>query len=252
MNRTVFRWLLGCACAAAWMHAQALPAAESILDRFVEVTGGKAAYEKHTSEVLVGKVTFAVMGLTGQLTRYSAAPNKEYSVVELGPLGKIETGVSGQVAWEKSAILGPRIKSGDEREQALRHSRFNSPLEWRKAYTRAETTGTDTVNGEECYKVVVTPASGKPETQFYSKKTGFLLKTTATASSPMGEMAVEVEISGYKDFGGVLYPTRSRQKGGGQAMEITITEVRLNEAVPGEYFELPADVKALVGQEARQ
>ena len=173
-------------------------------------------------------------------------------MVELGPLGKIETGISGEVAWEKSAILGPRIKSGDEREQALRHARFNSPLTWRTVYAKAETTGTDNVNGEECYKVLLTPASGKPETQFYSKKTGFLLKTTATASSPMGEMAVEVEVSGYKEFGGVLYPTHSRQKGGGQAMEITITEVRLNEAVPAEYFALPADVKALAGQDGRQ
>ena len=68
----------------------------------------------------------------------------------------------------------------------------------------------------------------------------------------MGEMAVEVEVSGYKEFGGVLYPTHSRQKGGGQAMEITITEVRLNEAVPAEYFALPADVKALPGQDGRQ
>lgn len=251
MKHTAFL-LFVAARTAALLQAQPLPSAESILDHFVEVTGGKAAYQKHTSEVLVGKVTFAVMGLTGELTRYSTAPNKEYSVVVLGPLGKIETGVSGEVAWEKSAILGPRIKSGDEREQAVRHARFNSPLTWRTAYAKAETTGTDNVNGEECYKVVLTPASGKPETQFYSKKTGFLLKTTATASSPMGDMAVEVEVSGYKNFGGVLYPTRSRQKGGGQAMEIAITEVRLDEAVPAELFELPADVKALAGQEARQ
>ena len=87
MTRTAFL-LFFTACTAALVQAQPLPSAESILDHFVEVTGGKAAYQKHTSEVLVGKVTFAVMGLSGQLTRYSAAPNKEYSVVELGPLAR--------------------------------------------------------------------------------------------------------------------------------------------------------------------
>ena len=69
------------------------------------------------------------------------------------------------------------------------------------------------MNGEDCYKVLLTPATGKPETQFYSKKSGLLLKTTATAVSPMGEVAVEVEVSDYKNFDGILLPTRSKSKG---------------------------------------
>ena len=41
------------------------------------------------------------------------------------------------------------------------------------------------------------------------------MKTAATAVSPMGEVAVEVEVSDYKNFDGILFPTRSRQKAGG-------------------------------------
>src|SRR6185295_11435104 len=135
-------------------------------------------------------------GLTGRLTRYSQEPDKEYSVVELGPIGKIESGMSGGVAWEKSAVLGPRLKSGDERGQAAREAQFRAPLEWRKIYAKAETSGMETVNAEECYKVLLTPVAGKPETRFYSRKSGLLLKAVATAASPMGEISVEVEISG--------------------------------------------------------
>src|ERR1700676_1600077 len=119
--------------------AQVLPKAETILDRYVEVTGGKAAYEKHTRETMTGTLSFPEQGLSGKLTRYAMAPDKEYSVVELGPIGKIESGFNNGVAWEKSAILGPRVKRGDEKDQAAREARFNAPVEWRKVFTKTET-----------------------------------------------------------------------------------------------------------------
>ena len=247
------RMLLGLAIvawAAACIQAQALPAAEVILDRFVEATGGKAAYQQHRTEILTGTISFPAQGLNGSLTRYAAAPDKEYSVVELGPIGKIESGVSAGIAWEKSTLLGARLKSGEEKSQAARQARFNAPLDWRAIYVKVETAGTETVRDEECYKVVLTPTAGKTESQFFSKKTGLLVKTIATAASPMGEIPVEVELSGYQQFGGVLYPTRSRQKAGGQDMEITITGVRLNEAIPDEYFQLPPEIRALLDKAA--
>ena len=226
--------------------AQPLPKAETILDHYVEVTGGKAAYEQHKTEVLRGTIAFPAQGLTGQLTRYSAAPDKEYSMVELGPIGKIESGVANGIAWEKSVILGPRLKEGDEKNQVVRESRFNAPLQWRNIYSKVETTGAETAEGEQCYKVVLTPATGKPETQFFSRKSGLLVKTRATAASPMGEVDVEVTVSDYKVFGGVLMPTRSKQKAGGQELEISVSRVGVNEAIPPDIFNPPADVQALI------
>ncbi len=232
--------------ASALSLAQPLPKAETILDHYVEVTGGKAAYEQHKTEVLSGTIVFPAQGLTGQLTRYSATPDKEYSMVELGPIGKIESGVANGIAWERSVILGPRLKDGDEKNQAMREGRFNAPLEWRKIFSKVETTGVETAEGEECYKVLLTPAAGKPETQFYSKKSGLLVKTTATAASPMGEISAEVTVSEYKNFGGVLMPTRSKQKAGGQELEVSVSNVGVNEALPPDIFNPPADVKALI------
>ena len=226
--------------------AQPLPKAETILDHYVEVTGGKAAYEQHKTEVLRGTIAFPAQGLTGQLTRYSAAPDKEYSMVELGPIGKIESGVANGIAWEKSVILGPRLKEGDEKDQVVRESRFNAPLQWRNIYSKVETTGAETAEGEQCYKVVLTPATGKPETQFFSTKSGLLVKTRATAASPMGEVDVEVTVSDYKAFGGVLMPTRSKQKAGGQELEISVSNVGVNETIPPNLFNPPADVQALI------
>jgi len=103
---TRFMRIIGAgALAGILAAAQSLPKAEIILDRYVEVTGGKAAYEKHTRQTMTGTISFPEQGLSGKLTRYAMAPDKEYSVVELGPLGKIESGFNNGVAWEKSVIL---------------------------------------------------------------------------------------------------------------------------------------------------
>ena len=250
LSKPALLMALAAACLTGRLTGQAppvaQPSAESILDRYVEVTGGKAAYAKHSSEIMMGTIAFPEQGLNGRLTRYAMAPDKEYSVVELGPIGKIESGVFDGIAWEKSAILGPRVKSGDEKDQAVREARFNAPVEWRNVFVKAEAAGREVIKGEECYKVTLTPATGKPENQFFSIKTGLLLKTTATALSPMGEVAVEVEVSDYKRFGGVLYPTLSKQKAGEQELDITVTSISLDEPVPAQFFELPADVKAVL------
>jgi hypothetical protein len=42
--------------------ADALPTGEAILDKYIEVTGGKAAYEKKISEVSTGVMEFTGKG----------------------------------------------------------------------------------------------------------------------------------------------------------------------------------------------
>jgi len=234
---------------AGLASAQPLPKGETILDSYVEVTGGKAAYQKHTSETMTGTISVPEMGLTGSLTRYAIAPDKEYSVLELGPLGKAESGFTRGVAWEKNAITGPRVKSGDEKAQAAREAQFNDAAEWRKVFPKTETTGSETVDGEDCYKVLLTPETGKPETRYYSKKSGLLLKTTATAVNPMGEQSVELEVSDYKDFDGVLYPTRSKSKMGPQQLIITITNMSFDQPFPAGAFDLPPEIKTLIDKQ---
>lgn len=226
----------------------ALPKAETILDRFIEVTGGKAAYENRKSEIATGTFELAAMGLKAPLTRYAAAPDKVYVVIEIEGIGKIEQGVSEGIAWEKSAMQGAHVKTGVEKAQSMREATFNSSLHWRTMFKTVETTGVETVNGEECYKVVLTPAEGKPETSFYSKKSGLLLKVIATIQSAMGELEAESTAANYKDFGGVLMATKMTEKVGPQEITMTIDSVKVNAEIPAEKFVVPADVKALASK----
>src|ERR1044071_8344064 len=100
--------------------ADPLPTGEAILDKYIAVTVGKAAYEKAATQGFTAVMEFTGKGVTANLTMYHAEPNKSYMVTEIQGIGKMEEGTDGDIVWERSAIKGPRIKSGEERAVSLR------------------------------------------------------------------------------------------------------------------------------------
>jgi len=248
MRRCALLILPGVLAFTALAADDPLPKAETILDRYIEVTGGKAAYEKRKSEIAKGMLEMTAQGVKAAVTRYSAAPDKSYSLLEIEGAGKIESGAGDGIAWDNSAMMGPHLKTGEEKTQALREALFNAQLDWRKVYSKVETVGVETIDGEECYKVVLTPEPGKPETQYFQKKSGLAVKMTMTLVNQMGEVPAEVLISDYKEFGGVLIPTRQINKAAGQEFTTTIQTVSVNEDIPASRFEPPAEIKALLNK----
>lgn len=246
-RRVFFVLLMGVAVGFA---ADPLPSAESVLDRYVQVTGGKQAYEKRRTEIAHGTVELPALGIKGSMTRYAAQPDKYYYTVDIQAIGKMETGVNGPVAWENSALLGPRLKTGVERAEAIREGRMNSTLDWRELYPKVENAGIETIDGEECYKVVMTPAEGQPIIGYYQKKSGLQVKLTTVASTQMGDIPVELIASDYKNFGGILEPAKVTQKTGPQELTITLDSVEVNPAIPPERFALPDEVRQLVDKAA--
>jgi hypothetical protein len=251
MNRRVSILLLALlAAAGAGFAADPLPSAESILDRYVQVTGGKQAYEKRKTEIAHGTVEFPALGIKGSMTRYAAQPDKYYYTVEIAAIGKMETGVNGAVAWENSAILGPRLKSGVERAEAIREGNMNATVNWRKLYPKVENAGIELIDGEECFKIIMTPDEGQPVIGYYQKKSGLQVKLSTVASTQMGDIPVEMIASEYKNFGGILEPAKVTQKAGPQEFTMTLDRVEVNPMIPPETFALPDEVRKLVDKAA--
>ncbi|MBZ5595580.1 MAG: outer membrane lipoprotein-sorting protein [Acidobacteriia bacterium] len=239
-------FLAGLLCCAAHVRAEEpLPKAEEILDKFVEATGGKAAYQKVHNEKATGTFEFVGKGVKGTMVHYRAEPNKMYMRVELENIGAMENGTDGETAWTLSALQGPHIAQGEERAFALREAMLRAPLEWRKVYKNAETAGVVDVNGQACYKVVLTPNEGKPETQYYDKKSNLLVKMSMTVVSQMGEIPTDTTVSDYKEQSGLLSPRKSHHTVLGQEFEITISQIEYNIDMPKDRFDLPAEIKAL-------
>jgi len=68
------------------------------------------------------------------------------------------------------------------------------------------------------------------------------------AVNQMGEIPVESSVADYKNFDGLLVPTRVTQKAGGQEFTITIQNVRTNVDLPANRFEPPPEIKSLLNK----
>jgi hypothetical protein len=226
--------------------AQQLPTGEAVIAKYIAVTGG-AEYDKILNSVASGRLEMPAQGIKGKITIYQQAPDKQYSLAEIPGIGTIEDGVAGTIAWEKSALQGARLKSGEEKDAAIRAANDKSRLaNWKKFYKSVETAGAETVDGKSCYKVILTPMSGKPETEFYDQSSGLLIKASAVVATPMGDVPVETALSDYRLEGKLLMPHKLKQGAIGQQFEITIDEMKFNIELPKDRFEPPADVKALL------
>jgi len=239
-------------CATLLLAARVLPAAddlpkaETILDKFIEATGGKAAYEKNHSMVSTGTIDFVGKGITGQVRAYHQAPDKFYSEADIKGIGKVEQGSDGQVTWERSAMQGARIKEGPEKTFSMQAARFNGDLHWRDIYTKVEVVGAEDVAGKKCYKLELTIGDGVRLTKSYDKDSNLLVKTIVPLKTPMGEFEVEMLAADYRKEGGILTPHKMTQKVIGQEFTVTINEVNYNVEIPKSRFELPEDIKALL------
>ncbi|MDR1840503.1 MAG: hypothetical protein LBQ86_01080 [Holophagales bacterium] len=222
-----------------------LPSGGSIIDKYVEVTGGVDAYKKIRNTVAKGTYEFAAMGIKANMTVYTAEPNLHLMELEIPNMGKILEGCDGAIAWSYSAMTGPSIKEGREAEEALNEAIFHD-YDWKTKYTSATTEGIEKVEGEECYKVIVTPKVGNPRTHYYSKETGLLIRIDAISESPMGKLAIEIVQKDYRKADGVMVPHQVINNVPGQTMTIVITEIKNNVEIPKSTFEPPEEVKTLL------
>lgn len=230
--------------------ADRLPAAETIIEKYIQATGGRAAMEKLHSQMLTGTIELVGKGVTGTATVYRMAPGKSLSIVEFQGLGKVEEGTDGQVAWSRSAMTGPRIKAGSEKAFAIRGARFHGELNWRDIYSKAEVAGVESVDGRACYKVLLTPEGESDATvRFYDKESGLLVKIVMTLKSPQGEFAVESLPSDYRKAGDLLMPHKLVQRVMGNEIVTIFTKVENNPEIPAERFALPPDIQALLAKQ---
>ncbi len=234
---------------AVAQSATKLPAARTIIDKFVRAIGGRSAILKHKSAHTQG--TYEVTGqMAGTVEGFAAAPNKLLLKINLRGIGEIKQGFDGQVGWATSPLTGPRLLKGKELDQFRQASDFYSELHEEGKFQSVETIGMAEFEGKQCYKLRLVTKSGESFVEFFDAQT-FLLAGTVRAQDlpPLGSVEFTTVVTGYKKFGGWLLPTRIVSRGnlaGRPYEEVkTITEARFDKVDPS-VFVPPQEIKALL------
>lgn len=260
MNRKLIKWTILAAVVIGFgAHAvpasfaqpapterSALPAAEQLLENYITVTGGRAAYEKLNNRVSTGSLEMPAAGIKASMKIVQAAPNKARVSMDIPGVGKVEQGCDGETVWENNVITGVRILEGAERETMLRQLKFNAELDWKSLYESAETVGIEDINGSPSYKVKLVTANDKSVMHnYYDKDTGLLTRIDMISKTQMGDLPVNIMISEYKEFDGIKMPMLAVQKLGAMEQSIRTESVEHNVDLPEDAFALPPEIKEL-------
>jgi hypothetical protein len=218
-----------------------LPAADQVLDRYVEAIGGAAALQKLTTRKMQG-VLVSEAGHTYTLEVIQKAPNLGL-LRSVAPDGRVDRyGFDGENAWNSSGT-SVSASQGLEGARIARDAQFFLDTDVKKRYPRRFTAGKESLGAEECYTVRAAGPGRVSEQLFFSVKTGLLLRRVVFTRTEAGRFVEQTDYSDYREVDGVKLPfTVARMEVNTRYTE-KYSEVKHNVPVDDSVFKFPAGSK---------
>lgn len=232
---------------AAHLVAADLPSGESLLQKYIDRSGGAEAYAKAKNMAMSGSVQMPAQNISGTVEIYEEG-EKSYTAMDFAGIGKIEEGYDGKYGWQNSVLQGPRLLEGDELVSAKRAAQLSLLTSWRDVYTSAETSGSEDIDGKPSWKVTMIPKEGKPETFYFDKQSGMLVRIAAVFSTALGEITTDSTMADFRQVQGILTPFMMTEKAMGQNIVLKFDHIGFNVQVPKGRFDLPEAIQALVAK----
>jgi hypothetical protein len=236
---------LALVCSAPAARAQQLPPARQIVDRYVEAIGGRQLLAQQRFRRIVGEMSMPAMGMTMTMDSRFAHPDKFVVEMEMPGMGKMLSGFDGTNGWTLNSATGPKLLDGKELQQTIHQANFEGATDLVKAYPRMETVELARVDGKACHRVRMMTAQSDTAFACFDVDTGLMSSMEMKQVSAMGEIAVQMRMSEYRDFGGTRMPARTTMSMAGQEMVTTVKSVSYD-PIPASAFTPPAEIRALI------
>jgi zinc protease len=205
---------------------------EEIIEGYAKALGGRDAINKVKTVLMNGTASMTMQGRTmkGTITRKLMAPNKEISEVDLKVMKQTQW-VDGQSAWV-SMNGGPANSADpDETRSMVTDARTFHVLSWKEDGYELVETG----KRGESLEVKLKNPSGRPETYIFHAPSMMLKRVEREEETPQGPIVNITKYEGYKDIGGVKFPTTVITQNPIYSLEYS-WDVKVNEGVSEEDF----------------
>lgn len=223
----------------------ALPAARDIINKYIEATGGSAAFKSVSSMRAKGVFTITGQQISGELEMMAARPNKLLTRITITAIGLAEEGYDGKVGWSIDPFRGPALITGRGLDERADEAWFDAPLHGTDLVKEMTVVGREDFDGRPVYRVKVVSLRGTEQFELFDEKTGLQAGVEATRETPLGIIPTVTMFRDYQRFGQLTFPSKVVQRIMGQEQIFTFTLYEFN-SVPPSVFELPAPIKALI------
>lgn len=224
---------------------ESLPAAREVLERYLDVTGGREPWDNVQNLMMVA--TMKTLGMKGTITKYLEKPNKFYIKVKMVIIGTIERGSDGETIWQKHPTLGTEIFEGKEKAAWALINRIDLVSNYEQLFKKVECVGIETIDDDLCYKVVLTPYDVDPLAFYFSVETGLERRFDFTLPVQNDQIPVITLLGDHRPAGDFLVPYGFNEKAMGIDSPGSCDSIEYNTDLPKGIFELPDEVRILLG-----
>ncbi len=222
-------------------NAIALPegtTAMTVIEDYINAIGGKEKLSKVTTLTTNGGMM--LMGQEASLIIKVKSPNKYLNKMKMGDMIMQEQKCDGMKASISGMGQTEVFGKGDPQfDQIMEETTLFDQLNYKSEIYALELKGIEKLNGEDCYKIVVTKNDNK-ETQFYSIKTSLLVGSVV--AEPEGDnpgQIISTNLSDYKEVNGIMLPFTMTIIGAAPfPLEMKMTSYEVNTDIPDSEFQI--------------
>jgi zinc protease len=244
---TAVGWGLACLVLLSLAKAQApdkpaaeMPTVDQILSRNLAAEGGRGAFEKITSRVMIGTIRVPSMSLNGTVELREKAPDRSLAIITING-ASYRQGFDGTSGWTDDPRNGLRDQTGAELAEMRREADFYHTLDMRKLYAKFTLTGKQEIGGRDAYVIeAALPEGGPPETMYFDAASGLLVRDTSRRHGPDGASEFQQDYEDYQEIDGIQLPRTIRQINEGTVVIITVAEYHHNVPLEDGEFAKPA------------
>ncbi len=221
------------------ISTEALPSditPKSVIGNYIETIGGEKNWNNLKSlEVHYG---MEIMGMAAGVDIYKKAPNMAAMKVGTDAITFQEQVFDGTKAMNSVQGQQQVVTEGPVYDQIKSLAVMVDQTLYMSDGYKTELKGLDNVNGESCYKLGIESPIGSKSTEYYSTKTGLLLRSVESEEVAPGQtITVTQDFTDYQDFGGFKFAGKITSTGMGPApIEMVLKDVKVNETIDDALF----------------
>jgi hypothetical protein len=215
------------------------PSTDQILNKYIEASGGRSAWQKLNSRVSKGTVDIPAMNASGTIEMREKAPKQILVTVTVSG-AVFSQGFDGTVGWSNDPQNGVREQTGAELAETRRDADFYHPLDMHTLYSKFKVAGTENVGEHPTYVMEATPADGgDPDKLYFAADTGLLVRAISQHHSPEGVDSIQEDFNDYRVVDGIEMPFAIHQTSSQMDFTIKIEEVHHNVELDDAQFSKP-------------
>jgi hypothetical protein len=216
------------------------PAAQAVVDAYIEATGGRKAWEKIKYMTFKGSFAVPQQERTGKIMLLSKDQSKVYTVADASPFGKQIQAYNGEIGWFDNSTTGSGLFQGEDLLLIQKQTKISPELELDTLYAKVVRLE-DSEEGAIVLQLI--DRRGFDEIWEFDPTTKLMKSMEYTISGgERGSYRAKHYLSEFQRHGEVLFPTRVETVNPAFSWITKIDTIDVTTPIPDELFDPPSKI----------